>query len=149
MHLVRWEPFADLRQVMDRAFEDDLRPSLWRGITSQPLMPLDMYQTADEVVVKATIPGIDPDDVDITIAGDVLTIKAETKAEEENKDADYFYRERRYGASTRTVSLPADLQSDKAEASFENGVLTLSIPKAEEVKPKQIKVKAKGVIDSK
>lgn len=110
---------------------------------------MDICQTADKVVVKATIPGINADDVDITIAGDVLTINAETKAEEANKDTDYFYRERRYGASTRTVSLPGDLQSDKAEASFENGVLTLSIPKAEEVKPKQIKVKTKGVIDSK
>lgn len=149
MNLIRWEPFADMRQLMDRAFEEDLRPSLWRGITTQHMMPMDMYQTADEIVVKATIPGIDPEDVDITIAGDVLTIKAETKAEEESKDTDYFYRERRHGSATRTVSLPGDLQTDKAEASFENGILTLSIPKAEEVKPKQIKVKAKSVIESK
>lgn len=144
MNLVRWEPIADLRHMMDRTFDEELRPSLWRGIANVPLMPLDMYQTPDEVVIKATIPGINPDDVDITITGDVLTIKAETKSDEENKNADYFYRERRYGSETRTVSLPGDLQSDKADASFDNGVLTLSIPKAEEIKPKQIKVKAKN-----
>jgi len=144
MNLVRWEPFADLRYMMDRAFEDSARPvSLRRGFSEIPSVPLDMYQTADDVVVKATIPGINPEDVDITITGDVLTIKGEDKVEEEKMDADYFYRERRFGSFTRTINLPADLQTDKAEASFENGVLTLSIPKAEEIKPKQIKVKAK------
>ncbi len=93
MNLVRWEPFADLRYMMDRAFEDTARPvSLRRGFSELPSVPLDMYQTADDVVVKATIPGINPEDVDITITGDVLTIKGENKVEEEKKDTDYFYR---------------------------------------------------------
>ena len=145
MNLVRWEPFADLRHIMDRTFEDSVRPmAVWRGYDEMPTMPVDMYQTANDVVVKATMAGIKPDDVDITITGDVLTIKTENNMIEENKDADYFYRERRNVSSTRTVSLPADLQTDRAEALFEDGVLTLSIPKAEKVKPKQVKVKAKN-----
>ncbi len=150
MNLVRWEPFADLRYMMDKAFEDTVRPvPLRRGFSEIPSVPLDMYQTADDVVVKATIPGINPEDVDITITGDVLTIKGENKVEEEKKNTDYFYRERGVGSFTRTINLPADLQTDKADASFENGVLTLSIPKAEEIKPKQIKIKAKDVVEGK
>ena len=143
MNLVRWEPFADLRQVMDSAFEEGLMPVSWGNVGGIMGMPLDMYQTADDVVVKATIPGVKPDDVDITIAGDVLTIKADSRGEEERNEAEYFFHERRQGSFARTVSLPADLQSTKAEAVFEDGMLTLTIPKVEEIKPKQIKVKAK------
>ncbi len=143
--LILREPFSDLRQMMDRVWEDEIRPlALWRSLGENGNMPLDMYQTPEEVVVKATIPGVKPEEVDITIAGDVLTIKGESKAEQEKDDTDYFYRERRYGAFTRTVALPSGLETDKAKAEFENGVLKLTIPKAEEVKPKQIKVSVKG-----
>jgi HSP20 family protein len=99
------------------------------------------------VVVKASLPGVKPEDVDITISGDTLTIKGETKTEEEVKREDYLYQERRYGSFSRTIALPSSLQTDKAEATFENGVLTLTIPKIEEVKPKTIKVKPKEVIE--
>ena len=100
-----------------------------------------MYHTANDVVVKAALPGVKPDDVEITIVGDTLTIKGEAKAEEEVKREDYLYQERRYGAFSRSVTLPSGLDTDKAEATFENGVLTLTIPKVEKVKPKQVKVK--------
>jgi len=94
-------------------------------------------------VVKATLPGLKPDDVTIDISGDMLTIKGETKAEQEVKKEDYMYQERRYGAFSRSVILPSGLRTEKCEATMEDGVLTLTIPKAEQVKPKAIKVKAK------
>jgi HSP20 family protein len=107
-------------------------------------MPIDMYQTPNEVVIKAALPGIKPEDVDIGISGDTLTIKGEAKVEEEIEEEDYLCQEHRYGSFSRSVTLPSSLSTDKAEADFENGMLTLTIPKAEEVKPRMIKVKAKG-----
>jgi HSP20 family protein len=102
-----------------------------------------VYETADSVVVKTAVPGVKPEEIDITITGDVLTIKGETKTEEKVEKANYFRQERRYGAFQRSVELPGSLLTDKAKASFENGLLTLTIPKSEEVKPKTIKVEAK------
>ena len=107
----------------------------------------DRYQTANDVVVKASLPGFKPEEVDISITGDTLTIKGEHKDEKEVKDEDYFYKERRYGSFSRSLILPIQVQSDKAEAVFEDGILTLTLPKAEEIKPKQIKVKAKTMIE--
>jgi HSP20 family protein len=103
-----------------------------------------MYETDDAIVVKSTIPGIGPEDLDISITGDTLTIKGETRAEEEVEQESYICRERRYGAFSRSLTVPAPVVAEEAEAEFENGVLTLTLPKAEEVKPKAIKVKAKG-----
>jgi HSP20 family protein len=94
-------------------------------------------------VVKATLPGVKPEDVSIDITGETLTIRGETRAEEQIKKEDYLYQERRYGSFSRSVVLPGGLKTDKAEATMEDGVLTLTIPKAEEVKTKAIKVKAK------
>ncbi len=94
-------------------------------------------------MVKATLPGLKPEDVTIDITGEMLTIKGETKAEQEIKREDYLYQERRYGAFSRSVILPSGLKTDKSQATMEDGVLTLTIPKAEQVKPKAIKVKAK------
>lgn len=154
MNLIRWQPFSDmvtLRQAMDRLFDDSfVRPARFTGLFGEGAeTPVDMYQTDEEVVVKATVPGVKPEQVDVTITGDTLTIKGETKTEEEVKKENYFRQERSYGAFSRSILLPSSLQTDKAEASFENGVLTLTIPKAEESKPKQIKIKPKGVIEGK
>ena len=112
-------------------------------------MPIDVYHTDNEVVVKATPPGVKPEEVDITITGDTLNVKGETKAEESIEDGDYLYREHRHGTFSRSVTLPHGLNTDKSEANFENGVLTLTIPKSAKVKPKSIKVKAKGAIEGK
>lgn len=146
--LRRWEPFSELmslREAMDRLFEESfVRPGTrWLAPFEMPTVALDMYETEDDVVVKATIPGVKPEDIDITITGDTLSIKGEAKEETEVKRENYIRQERRYGAFSRSVTLPSGVEMEKAEASFEHGILTLNIPKAEEVKPKTIKVKAK------
>jgi HSP20 family protein len=141
-----------LRQAMDRLFEDSVVSSsrisgaFGSGVTT----PVDMYHTTNDndIVVKAALLGVKPEEVDITITGDTLTIKGKTKAEEVKRE-DYLYQEHRYGAFSRSVTLPSGLNTDEAEATFDNGILILTIPKVEKVKPKQIKVKAKGVIESK
>jgi HSP20 family protein len=102
-----------------------------------------MYETDDDVVVKTAVPGVKSEDIDVSITGDVLIIKGETKAEEKVEKANYVRQERRYGAFSRSLALPSTVVADKVTAEFENGVLTLTLPKAEEVKPKTIKIKAK------
>jgi HSP20 family protein len=148
MAIERWHPFTELislRQAMDRLFEDSfVRPSHVLTSLGEVAAPaLDIYQTPNEVVMKAALPGVKPEDVSIDITGETLTIKGEHKAEQEIKKEDYLYQERLYRAFSRSVALPEGLKSDKAEATMEDGVLTLIIPKAEEVKPKAIKVKTK------
>jgi HSP20 family protein len=151
MTMQRWEPFKEvmtLRNAMDRLFEDSyVRPArMWSEVEGASILPVDVYQTDEDVVVKASLPGFKPDEVDISITGDTLTIKGEQKQEEEIKEEDYLVKERRWGTFSRTMTLPVEIQSEKAEACFENGVLKLTLPKAEEVKPKQIKVQAKPLL---
>jgi HSP20 family protein len=102
-----------------------------------------MYQTDNEVVVKATLPGFKADQVQINLTGDILTLKGEAKQEDERSDRDWHIRERRFGTFERSVALPTAVKTDKAEAMFENGILTITLPKADEVKPKTINIKAK------
>ena len=147
-NLSRWEPASDvmtLRDAMDRLFDDAFtRPfSLRNGGSTWSSLPIDMYQTNDEVVVKAVVPGFRPDQVQISITGDVLTIRGELKQEEEKKEKAWHLREHRLGSFERSVGLPVSVTSDKATAEFENGVLTITLPKAEEVKPKSISIRAK------
>ncbi len=154
MAITRWQPFAELislRQAMDRLFEDSfVTPAhIFDTLGSNMRVPIDMHQVGDDVVVRASLPGVKPEEVDISVTGDTLTIKGETKAEEEIKREDYLCQECRYGAFYRTVSLPSGLNTDKAEATFEDGVLTLTIPKSEGAKPKVIKAKAKGATKDK
>jgi HSP20 family protein len=153
MAIVRWQPFSELvslREAMDRLFEDSfVRPSLPAVFGEATWAPVDMYQTDKDVVVKASLPGVKPEEVDISITGDVLTIKGEHKEEQEVKEKNYFRKELRYGTFSRSLQLPVAVETGKAEAIFENGVLTLTLPKSEEAKPKQIKVKTKKVIEGK
>ena len=150
--IVRWDPFGEmtqLRHTMGRLFEEGF-PRPWRLLTWETgdgFCPLDLYETDEEVVLKASMPGIKPEDVDISITGDVLTVKGQAKEEEEVKKPNYYRQERRRGTFARSVTLPVQVESDKAEAVFEHGVLTLRMPKAEAVRPKTIKVKAKGLIE--
>lgn len=151
MTMMRWEPFKELmtlRQAMDRLFEDSfVRASrLWSDSLGKDVL-LDVYQTPNDIVVKASLPGIKPEEVDISIREDVLTIKGEHKEEKEVKEKDYLMKEHRYGSFSRSITIPVSVKSDEAEATFENGILTLTLPKAEEMKPKQIKVKPKAVIE--
>lgn len=148
-NVTRWDPLRDmmsLRQAMDRLFEDSfIHPSrLWKGRFGEPDIPLDIYETDSDVVVRASLPGIKPEDVDVTVCGHTLTIKGESKVKEEVKEENYIRQERRYGAFSRSVELPPNLQIDKAEATFEQGMLTLKVPKSEEAKPKSIKINIEG-----
>lgn len=144
MTLMKWEPFPELmslREAMDRLFEDSfIRPSRLLSFEG-PAPAIDMYETDKEVVVKAALPGVKADEVDIHITDDGLTIKGERKQDKEVKRENYYYQEHRYGSFSRFVSLPAGLETDKAEATMDDGVLTLTIPKAPGVKPKVVKVK--------
>ncbi len=152
MNLVRWEPFRDLvtlRQVVDRAFEEScVRPSRALALCGEGgQLPIDMYQTPNEVVVKASLPGVKPEDVDINIADDTLTIKGKTNGSEEVKGEDYLYREHHHGSFVRSLKIPHALQTDKAEATADDGILTITIPRAHEAKPKTIEVKAKKAVE--
>lgn len=143
MAITRWEPFQDmvsLRDAMDRLFQESFIRPTTRFLTKESAMPLDIHETGNEVVVTASLPGIKPEDVEITITGDLLTIKGEVKADQTVKQEDYILQERRYGAFCRSVTIAMPVVADKAEAKFEHGVLTLTLSKVEEVKPKQIKV---------
>jgi len=148
-NLTRWEPTREvltLREAMDRLFDDAFtRPfSLMReGGAAWSAPAIDMYQTDNEVVVKAAVPGFKADEVQINVTGDILTIKGESKHEEEKKDKSWQIREHRWGAFERSVTLPTGVISDRARAEFENGILTITLPKSEAVKPKTITVKAK------
>jgi HSP20 family protein len=146
-NLIRIDPFREMtgmREVMDRLMDDGFhRPfngALW-DVTSVPTM--DLYQTDDSVVVKMGLPGVKPEEIQISVANGVLTIRGEVKEEKEEKEKTYHLRERRYGSFSRSVSLPSNVSADKSEAVFENGILTLALPKAEEAKAKTIIVKAK------
>jgi HSP20 family protein len=146
-NIVRWDPFRDmvtLRDAMDRMFEEGLlRRPVPFGPWSEELLAVDMFETDDNVVVKTAIPGVKSDEIDVSVSGDTLTIKAETKEEEEISRENYLRRERRFGSLCRSVTLPGGLESDKGKADYTDGILTLTFPKAEEVKPKSIKVTAK------
>ncbi len=147
-NLVRWEPFRDLtdfRNSIDRVFDRGYaRP--WRVVRWEPAesrLPVDLYETDDAVTVTASLPGVKADDVHISVIGNTLTIKGETKDENEEKDQNYYRQERRFGAFQRVITLPVKVEADKASATFEDGVLTLELPKAAEVKAQTIEVKPK------
>ena len=145
----RWEPFKEmmsLREAMNHLVEDSLiRPGSWLTPFDAEAMSvaMDVIDTKDNVIVKASVPGIKPEDIDVSVTGDVLTIRGETASEEKIEQGSYLRQERRFGKFERSLTLPTLVQADKADAKFEHGVLTLTLPKAEQVKPKAIKVKTK------
>ena len=143
--VIRWQPMRELitmREAMDRLMDDTFGRTDWdRERERVNRLPLDVYSTADELVITASVPGAEPEDVDISIEGDNLYIKVEIKAPLEN--VDYIFQERSYGTFERTLTFNVPVQADKAEAVFDKGLLTLTVPKAEEIKPKIIKVTTK------
>ena len=148
MTVTRWNPWRDmvtLREAMDRLFEESVVHPMrgWgEGSRERPFrLPLDVYTTPEEIVIVASLPGLTPDEVGIAIEGDALTIRGELRPPLEN--VTYVFQERPYGAFSRTLTLNVPVNAGKAEAVFENGVLTLTLPKSEETKPKLIKVKSK------
>ena len=143
----RPSPFGELmtlRSAMDRLFEDSfVRPRQWTALFDRDagsLVPLDVSSTVDELVVEASLPGWKPEDVEITIDGGTLTISGQSADEAERRDEGVLVREIRRGSFGRSITLPEGLEPDKASATFENGILTLRIPKAEQVKPRQIRI---------
>lgn len=141
--LVRWNPMRNRMNLInefDRLMNEmsdwdaPTVPSTWK-------LALDVMETEEAYTVLASIPGINPDNIDITLEDDVLTIKAETMEEEESENVRYHLRERRMGSFSRSLRFPVAVNGDAVEAKYEHGVLTLTIPKAEEVKPKRINVK--------
>ena len=144
MALERWDPFREavsLRDAMNALFQDSfVRPSGALAQGGGVALPLDVSENENEFVVKASLPGVKPEDVQITIHGETLTIQGESKFEEEKKGERWHIRERRAGSFHRSIVLPVPVESDKAQASFEHGVLTLTLPKSEQAKPRQIRI---------
>lgn len=147
MAITRLNPRRDLetlREAMDRLLEESFaRSPMWRdGLREQPYrLPLDVYTTPEDIVVIASLPGLTPDEVDIIIEGDALIIRGELRPPLEN--VEYLFQDRPYGLFSRTLTMNVAVDTGRAEAVFENGVLTLTLPKSEETKPKVIKVKSK------
>jgi HSP20 family protein len=144
-NLIRWEPARDimtLREAMDHLFDEAFtRPFSNGGGWGTPA--IDMYQTDEEIVVKAAVPGMKADEVQINVTGDILNIKGETKQSNEVKEKTYHMREQRWGTFERSLRLPTEVKADQAKAEFEDGILTVTLPKAEKARPKMITIKAK------
>ena len=139
----RTSPRPDMtsfRDAVDRLFDDStFRPLAWGG-SVEARLPLDITSTEDAILVEAALPGIHPEDVEITVHQDTLTIGVKEQAERETKEGERVYRELRRSSGSRTLTLPSGLDIDKAQADFENGLLRLAIPRAEAAKPRQIPV---------
>jgi len=142
-----WDPFAQatsLRDAMDRLLQESIiRPSgalMQRGAQAA-MLPLDVHESEDSYTIQASLPGVKPEDVQIHITGDTITIRGESQeSREERRGEQVIMRERRMGSFARTITLPLPVDSEHAEAKFENGVLTLRLPKAPQAKPRRITV---------
>jgi HSP20 family protein len=148
MDLVPWRPFSEeissLRREMDNLWNRFFGETpLARRLTEEWWPSADLSETKDSFIIKAELPGLDAKDVEVSISGNVLTLKGEKKKEEEEKDEHHYRAERYYGSFQRTFQLPANVKADKVEATFEKGVLKVTLPKVEEAKKKQIEVKVK------
>lgn len=140
MDLVRWDPFRDLREEIDRLFEDFSRgrrgeaPTVW-------VPPMDLEETNDAYIVRFEIPGMKREDLKISITEHTLTLSAERKCESEEKDRTVHRREIVYGKFTRSISFPAEIDPQKAKATYKDGILTVELPKSERAKPREIEIK--------
>ncbi len=153
MAIQRWRPWDEFRE-MERRLDEMTRhplmtlrhPLAWWRVPTEELawMPaLEMYEKGDKFVVRAELPGMKKEEIDISVLGDTLIIKGERKAESEVKDEDYYRCEMCYGKFSRAVTLPSTVQAGKVEASYDNGVLEIALPKAAEARPKKVEVKVK------
>ncbi|NCF75135.1 MAG: Hsp20 family protein [Xanthomonadaceae bacterium] len=142
MRLIKWNPsIGDEWGDLEKVFSDfPTFLTQTKGFTPA----IDVYQDKNNVIVETPLPGVDPDKVDISIENDVLTIKGESEYKKEIDEKDYYRKEVRHGSFYRNIALPAHVLGDKADADYENGILKIKIPKAEESKPKTIKIKAKN-----
>ncbi len=147
MAITRYDPFTrfmTLRDAIDRMFEQGFGRAPMARMTAAAL-PIDMFERQDELIVMAAVPGARPEDVDISVTSDTLTIKATLHSEAESEESSnwtWYFHELDHGQFTRTVSLPFPVSSDQAEARFENGMLRLRLPKSEEARPRRIQIQA-------
>ena len=149
--LTTWRPFRELapfrvfermRREIGRFWDSFFERRPARAEEEGEFLPaLDLSETDNELVVKCEVPGLEPKDIDISLSNGMLTIKGEKKQEREEKKADYHLVERSYGSFTRSIQLPKEVQSDKISASYKNGILKINLPKSEEAKKKEIKIK--------
>jgi HSP20 family protein len=144
-NLTRWNPardFLSMSEAMDRLFDQAFVPF---GNGPRSLTPsVDVIENDNEVLVKAEMPGFNPNDVDIRVEGNILTMHGEVKQESEKQEGQYHVRERRQSSFHRSIPLPVEVNADQAKAEFDNGVLTLTLPKNENAKPKRISITAKS-----
>ena len=150
MGLTPWQPTRGVVEEMGRGFEDifgrPFLPGLWRRFPSEEMVwapAIDVLEKEDKFVVKVELPGVKEEDVNVSVAGDTLTIEGEKKAESEVKEKGYYYTETSYGSFSRSIMMPSTVDASKIEASYDKGVLEITLPKAPEVKPKKIAVAAK------
>ena len=137
----RWEPFrvSEIQSEVNRLFDNFFgRPSSGTGRTWTP--PVDMYATKDDLVLTMEVPGVSEKDVSVSITGDLLTVKGERRFENQVKEQDLLHVERTYGKFERVIQLPMAVQADRVKATYREGVLEIKLPKAEELKPKEIKI---------
>ena len=141
--LTPWSPFRELED-WERQFENFFGRPVWRPDGERGWMPaIDVFEKDDKFVIKAELPGMEENDIDVSVVGETLTIKGEKKTESEVKEDEYYRSERTYGSFYRSIPLPASVDASKVEANYENGVLEVVLPKSPEVKPKKIAVSAK------
>jgi HSP20 family protein len=147
MELAPWRPLGELgsfRKEMDRLWDRFFSDKPFGRKFAEGWFPsVDISETKDKLLIKAELPGLEAQDVDVNISGDVLTIKGEKKKEEEQKDEQYYSCERYSGSFQRSFQLPVNVKTDKVEAVFDKGVLNITLPKTEEAKKKNIEIKVK------
>lgn len=146
MAIIRWDPFRDMTQVQSQF--NRLVDQVWGGRQESWLPAVDVFDTQEAVVLKAELAGMDPDDIQIEVEDNVLTIKGERKFEEKVDEERYYRVERRFGSFQRDLALPQGVKPEDISAAYEDGVLTVTVPKVEEEKPKRIEVKAKKTVEA-
>jgi HSP20 family protein len=139
MALMRWDPFRALRR-RDESFDDLMRDLFGRSMEEMMEPPAEVSETDAEVIVKLVVPGVDKDQLRVTVTDDALTVRGELKKESEEKKKNFHRQEIRYGSFQRSVALPVDVEADKARAELKNGMLTVTLPKSAQPKAHQVQV---------
>ncbi len=146
MGIIRWDPFRELTQTQNQFSR--LVDQVWGGRQESWVPPVDVFDKKEAVVLKAELPGMDADDIAIEVEDNVLTIKGERRFEEVVEDERYYRVERRFGSFQRSLALPQGVDAEGIVAGYDDGILTITVPKLEEEKPKRIEVKAKKAVDA-
>lgn len=145
MAIVKWSPLKEIEEIrkeMDRLFEEFLSPVKRKPVSTGGIISpnIDIFERGNEIVIHVELPGVNKEDIDLTITDDRLVIKGEIKKPEGASEEDYILNERSYGAFSRTVNLPVDVDKSSVKANFKNGLLEITILRKEKAKPKEIKI---------